>query len=243
MAYASASNIEWRVYGHLDFGVSHDLDHGIAEWRELKGVLCQYGITRFGTCVEVGCGAGRLTNALAQDFQATWALDVSPERILQVSRVPNAARIHPILVDKPVIPLQDNTVDLCTSTHVFQHISDMTIVNAYLQEMFRVLAPGGCILIHVPVVGAHGFSGRLSQIVRRRAKELAKDLALPLFRVLIAAGISSLPKIGKIGLAKYRVFEYGEIYRCLKDLGFSPIEMRFLARAGIHSYIFARKPL
>jgi ubiquinone/menaquinone biosynthesis C-methylase UbiE len=188
--------------------------------------------------VEVGCGAGRLTNALAQDFQTIWALDVSPDRILQISRVPNAARIHPILVDKPVIPVQDNTVDLCTSTHVFQHISDVTVVNAYLQEMFRVLTPGGCILIHVPVVGAHALSGRLSQIVRRRAKELAKDLALPLFRVLMAAGISGLPRIDK-----YRVFEYEEIYRCLKYLGFSPIEMRFLARAGIHSYIFARKPL
>src|SRR5664279_6261721 len=42
--HASASNIEWRAYGNVDFGASHDLDHGIAEWRELKEVLCEYGV-------------------------------------------------------------------------------------------------------------------------------------------------------------------------------------------------------
>ena len=38
MTHASASNIEWRTLGELDLGVSHDLAHGIADWRDLKEI-------------------------------------------------------------------------------------------------------------------------------------------------------------------------------------------------------------
>ncbi len=236
MTHASASNIEWRTLGELDLGVSHDLAHGIAEWRDLKKILRQYGATRFGTCVEVGCGAGRLTSALAQDFQEIDALDVSPQRIAQVSGVPGAARIHPFLIDKPVIPVADNSADLCISTHVLQHVSDIKVVRAYFREMFRVLRPGGYIVVHVPVIGAHGFSGTLPKVTVRRLKEIARHFALLFLRPLMAIGVRSFPYI-----SEYHIFEYGEIHEYLKRVGFWPIEMRFLSREGIHSYIFARK--
>jgi ubiquinone/menaquinone biosynthesis C-methylase UbiE len=196
MMRASASNTEWQVYAELDYGASHDLSLGLEEWALLKGLLRQYG---FGpgaasTCVEVGCGAGRLTNALAADFAAVHALDVSPRRLEQAGRVPNArGRTTFHLVTGPAIPLADGTCDLCVSTHVFQHIGDPRVTESYLAEMFRVLRPGGCIMVHVPVVGAHGMTGELGEVAARRGKELAKVAVLTVTRGLMRLGLKRLP--------------------------------------------------
>lgn len=234
---SARSNIEWRAYGALDYGVSHDFAHGIREWHELKEVLKQYHFTQFETCLEIGCGAGRLTNALAGDFQKVYAIDVSPDRIRQVSEVPNASRVYPLLIDHPTLPVESSSVDLCISTHVFQHISQASVVHKYLEETFRVLCPGGCILIHLPVVGAHGFRGTLASVARRRTKALVKSMIFVVIRPLITIGVKGLLKMDH-----YTIFDYTEVYRQLQKIGFADIEMRFLARDRIHSYVFARKP-
>src|SRR5215217_3344785 len=46
---------------------------------ELQGLFERLGADpRGGTCVEVGCGSGRMTGALAERFDRVLALDVSP---------------------------------------------------------------------------------------------------------------------------------------------------------------------
>jgi SAM-dependent methyltransferase len=239
MSGASISNIEWCEYGKVDYGVSHDLGHGIAEWRELLEVLRSHGINPAGTCVEIGCGAGRLTNAIAADFGTVHACDVSHDRIQQVRKVPNGEKITPHLLIGPTLPLSNNSADLCISTHVFQHIADLSVVHAYFAELYRVLCPGGCILIHMPFVGAHGISGKLHSVAIRRLKEIVKRPLLAITRMLMVRGWRGLPwKIDH-----YTVFEYPETHCRLKQLGFWPIELRLLSRGGIHSYVFASKPM
>jgi ubiquinone/menaquinone biosynthesis C-methylase UbiE len=193
MPGASISNIEWCEYGKLDYGVSHDLVHGIAEWREIRDVLRSCGIRPAGTCVEIGCGAGRLTSAIAADFEIVHACDVSYDRIQQVRKVPHAEKITPHLLTGPILPLCDGSADLCVSTHVFQHITDFSVVDAYFAELYRVLCPGGYILIHMPFVGAHGISGNLHAVAIRRVKEIIKRLVLALTRMLIVWGWHRLP--------------------------------------------------
>ena len=237
MSSVSASNIEWRENGKLDYGVSHDLAHGIAEWRELREMLCSYGITPGGTCVEIGCGAGRLTNALAGDLETVHACDVSPDRILQLRGIANSGKVTGHLLTGPTLPLDNHSADLCISTHVFQHIADAGVVHEYIAEMYRVLRPGGCILIHMPFVGAHGISGKLHAVAIRRFKETIKRPVLAVTRILMARGWASLPwKIDH-----YTVFEFGEVHAYLKQLGSRDVELRLLSRDGIHSYVLARK--
>ena len=51
---------------------------------ELAGLFGRLGADpRGGTCVEVGCGPGRMTGALAERFDRVLALDVSPAMLEQ----------------------------------------------------------------------------------------------------------------------------------------------------------------
>jgi len=233
----SRSDIEWLAYGEVDYGASHDLSAGLKEWSLLRSHLRQYGLGTLSTCVEVGCGAGRLTNALAQDFATVHALDVSPHRIAQGKELPNSGNVIFHLVREPIIPLADGMCDLCISTHVVQHIAKAEVIEAYLHEMYRVLGPGGCILIHVPVIGAHGMTGSLREVARRRGKEFVKGIVLAITRQLMRAGYHRLPwKIDQ-----YRVFSFVELDALLRRLGFVGVELRILPWAGGHAYVFAKK--
>lgn len=237
MVKASRSDTEWQAYGELDYGASHDLSAGLEEWSLLRSHLQQYGIDSMSTCVEVGCGAGRLTNALAQDFTVVHALDVSPHRIMEARKVPNSGKISFHIVGESVIPLADGVCDLCISAHVFQHIADIHAVEAYFREMHRILRPGGCILIHVPVIGAHGMTGSLGEVVRRRGKEIAKEGLLAITRQFMRVGFHHLPwKVDH-----YHVFSFVELHALLRHLGFAGVELRILPWAGGHAYVLARR--
>jgi ubiquinone/menaquinone biosynthesis C-methylase UbiE len=237
MVGASASNTEWQVYAELDYGASHDLLLGLEEWALLKNHLRQYGLDSMSNCVEVGCGGGRLTNALAGEFARVHALDISPNRIEQARKVPNAHKVTFYLVEQPIIPLAANTCDLCISTHVLQHISDISVVEAYFREMFRVLRPGGCILVHVPAIGAHQMTGELIEVARRYGKEFVKHAVLGVTRKLMQLGLRRLPwKIDH-----YHVFSFVRLKALLTELGFTDVEFRILSWAGGHGYILARK--
>jgi|ERR1700733_5480013 len=236
MIKSSASDIEWRTYGELDYGASDNLSAGLEEWSLLKAHLHQLGLDPMQTCVELGCGSGRLTNALAQDFAVVHALDVSPHRLTITNRVPNSKNIVFHLLQKPIIPLPDDTCDLCISTHVLQHVSDLRVVENYFCEMSRILRSGGLAVIHVPVVGAHGMTGSLSEVALRRTKEFVKKGVLSVTRGLMRAGMRRLPwKIDH-----YRVFNFVWLSEALCSRGFSSVELRILPWAGGHSYVFAR---
>jgi SAM-dependent methyltransferase len=236
MVKPSASDIEWQTYGELDYGASHDLSLGFEEWSMLKEHLQQVGPDRMRLCVELGCGAGRLTNALAGDFDVVHALDVSPHRLAAASRVPNSKNVTFHSLDKPIIPLADGTCDLCISTHVLQHVSDIQVIENYLREMRRVLRPGAFALIHTPVIGAHGMTGNLNEVILRRGKEVVKEAVLAITRGLMRSGIRRLPwKIDQ-----YHVFSFVQLDAALGRYGFSPVELRILPWAGGHRYVFAR---
>lgn len=236
MMKPSASDIEWQSYGELDYGASHDLSAGLEEWSMLKNHLQQIGLNRMHTCVELGCGAGRLTNALARDFAVVHALDVSPHRLATARKVPNSSNVIFHLLEKPIIPVADKTCDLCVSTHVLQHVSDFRVVENYLKEMCRVLRPTAFAVIHVPVVGAHGMTGSLSEVMLRRGKEIAKQALLAATRQLMRIGIRQLPwKIDQ-----YHVFSFVRLDGVLRQCGFSYVELRILSWDGGHSYVFAR---
>ena len=232
------SNIEWQAYGRLNYGASNELELGLREWAMLREHLRQYGFEREGVCVEIGCGGGRLTNALAQHMTHVHSLDVSEDRLQRAAALPCAHKCSFHLVSEPVIPLPAASCDLAITTHVLQHIQEKAVSDAYFREMFRVLNAGGVMLVHIPVIGAHGTTGSLRELIFRGAKESAKEVVLTFTRGLMAMGVHKLPwKIDK-----YRYFEFTETAKFLEGLGFIDIELRILPWDGYHSYVFARKP-
>jgi len=94
--------------------------------------------------LEVGCGAGRVTRALAGLFGEVYGVDVSGEMI---ERAREALRDRPNVHlyknnGKDLSVLPDVQFDFAFSSIVFQHIPSKEIIEGYIREVNRVLRPG-----------------------------------------------------------------------------------------------------
>jgi SAM-dependent methyltransferase len=94
--------------------------------------------------IEIGCGAGRLTRALAKVFGEVHAVDVSGEMVTQartaVQDMPHAHVYQNNGCDLAVLPALE--FDFAYSAIVFQHIASREIIETYVREVHRLLRPG-----------------------------------------------------------------------------------------------------
>ena len=95
--------------------------------------------------LDVGCGNGAATIHLARAFDlAVTGLDVDPEQIdaaTIAAGAPPAARF--VVGNATELPFGENAYDLVYSNKTTHHVSDWPRA---LDEMARVLAPGGCLV-------------------------------------------------------------------------------------------------
>lgn len=95
--------------------------------------------------LEIGCGAGRMTRALADVFGEVHGLDVSSEMVARARRLladaPNAYAHHGNGVDLSV--LGDLRFDFAFSFIVFQHIPSAAVIESYVRDVGSKLKPGG----------------------------------------------------------------------------------------------------
>jgi SAM-dependent methyltransferase len=94
--------------------------------------------------LEIGCGAGRVTRALANLFGEVHAVDVSGEMVRQaalaLSDRPNAFVYQNNGKDLKVVP--SSQFDFAFSSIVFQHIPSREVIESYVREVHRLLRPG-----------------------------------------------------------------------------------------------------
>ncbi len=135
------------VDSELDYR-SPDLERFWAGGEDVVGKMLEQvgGELRPGDrVVDIGCGLGRLTRALAARTAHVTGLDVSAEMLAR------ARALSPQLKDVDWVqgegitlqPIPDASVDVVFSFVVFQHIPDPRITLGYVTEMGRVLRPGG----------------------------------------------------------------------------------------------------
>ena len=95
--------------------------------------------------LEIGCGTGRMTRALAEAFGEVYGVDISGEMIAQgkkeLADLPNAHLYQNNGADLRV--LGDIRVDFAFSCLVFQHIPSREVIHNYAREVHRLLRPGG----------------------------------------------------------------------------------------------------
>jgi SAM-dependent methyltransferase len=247
------SNLEWRLCGALDIGVSHDYSSGLAEWSILRDHLRHYGLSRWEVACEIGCGAGRMTSAVAPDFTKVHALDVAEERLAQARSAPNAARCTFHAIREPAVPLPGESCDLVLSIHVFQHLSG-DAADAYFREAHRVLRRSGVMMVHLPVVGAHGLTGRPGEVARRGAVAAVRAVGTAAVRVGTRVGLGpalaaatrrmarAAGEKASAPVSRFRVFSFARVSDQLSRLGFERVELRVLPVRDHNSYVFARKP-
>jgi ubiquinone/menaquinone biosynthesis C-methylase UbiE len=107
--------------------------------------ICQGKDPKSMRIIEIGCGAGRLTQALSKVFGEVYAVDVSGEMVAQATAAlkdrPGVHIFQNNGCDLSVLP--DQEYDFAYSAIVFQHIPSREIIETYVREVHRLLRPGG----------------------------------------------------------------------------------------------------
>jgi SAM-dependent methyltransferase len=197
---------------------------GESDWADFERHWRHYERSLGGTCVEIGCGAGRITRALAGSFDRVLALDVSEEMIAR-TREACPENVDARLVEGPAIPLADGAADAVFSAHVLQHLETREILRSYLAEARRVLRDGGTMMIHLTLV-----SRRPPRLWK--AKE---ELRLWWSRRRLARGKEHTA-------VRMRVYRLEDVFHTLGDLGFTDVELRaFPVRSNgyLHHFFLA----
>lgn len=103
------------------------------------------------TCLDFGCGVGRLTVPLSESFNRTIGVDIARSMIDQARRYHAASSQCEFLVNRDLDLRQfpDATFDFVHSCLVLQHIPpDISL--RYIEEFFRVCKPGGLVVFQLP---------------------------------------------------------------------------------------------
>ena len=107
--------------------------------------ICQGKDPKQMRILEIGCGAGRVTRALAGVFGEVYGVDISGEMVARaqtaLAAFPHAHAVQNNGQDLSV--LGDLTFDFAFSSIVFQHIPSREVIEAYVRDVHRLLRPGG----------------------------------------------------------------------------------------------------
>jgi ubiquinone/menaquinone biosynthesis C-methylase UbiE len=115
-------------------------------WSDLKSES-GYQPRRGDTVVEIGCGVGRLTRAIAPEVGRVFAFDLSEEMLTIARDSVEAANASFHRAETPALAeIADGFVDAFVAYCVFQHLPDLGVLRAYLNAAARVLKPGGTLI-------------------------------------------------------------------------------------------------
>lgn len=99
-----------------------------------------------GNVLELGCGAGRGMKVIADACAQYTGIDKNKQLLDRLQQAyPNFKFLHQSM--PPLSGIADNTFDYVITFQVIEHIEDD---NAFLQEIQRVLKPGGTAVITTP---------------------------------------------------------------------------------------------
>lgn len=107
-------------------------------------IFARFG-DRSAQVLDVGCGAGFLTNALAtQNFEIT-GLDSSAASLRTAEKHDSTGRVRYIEGDAYQLPFPDHSFDAVSAMDFLEHVESPQKV---IQEIARVLRPGGLFFFH-----------------------------------------------------------------------------------------------
>ncbi len=100
------------------------------------------------TVLEIGCGNGELSLALARSGINCTGIDVSSERIRRLEAV-ETSNLRFLQSEATSLPFPDSSFNIVISMQLFEHLhpDDVPI---HLKEVLRVLNPGGYYIIETP---------------------------------------------------------------------------------------------
>jgi len=245
------SNLEWEKWGEIDplFGVASWSNKskdgkepwtdeefytmGESDWNDFVKFWEEYGLNNH-SCLEIGCGAGRITKSMSNYFKSVEAIDVSKGMIeyAQKLKLPN---VRFSVSNGITIPLNDNSIHNVFSCHVFQHFDSLEVAKEIFNEIHRVLLINGTLMIHLPIFNWPQYPKLFSKIYK-------------LIKIIGQIRANLKRKLMKFNLSKPIMrglyYDYNFIFSALPKIGFKDIRIViFTVRSNnaIHPFIFARK--
>jgi ubiquinone/menaquinone biosynthesis C-methylase UbiE len=217
-AVASHPGTEGRNWDQAEF-----YRLGESDWADFRAHWLSYEPELSGSCLEIGCGAGRMTKQLLGQFGRVVALDVSEDMIDLARSAAPGAEYHQ--VEGADMPVDSNSVDAVFTCHVLQHFESKADVAASLREAFRALRPGGTIMAHLLL------AERVSNPLTHYGQRLRSEIALRLKR-------GARPTVA-------RRYYPGELRELVEKAGFGDVtlvEFRVAYNDDPHAFWLGRKP-
>ncbi len=97
--------------------------------------------------LDIACGEGYGSNLLAEKAESVIGVDINKETIFEANKKYNRTNLNFIIGDVRNIPCPDQSFDLVVSFETIEHIEEH---QQMMQELKRVLKPGGLIIISTP---------------------------------------------------------------------------------------------
>ncbi len=97
------------------------------------------------TALEMGCAAGDLSRALAEQGLDVWGVDLSSSMLAKAQQVPSRAQFR--LADATQLPFPDRSFDIVLAASLINVVDSPRSV---LIEMLRVCRQGGTVSVLVP---------------------------------------------------------------------------------------------
>jgi len=119
--------------------------------------ICQGKDPKKMTVLEIGCGAGRVTRALARVFGEVYGVDISGEMVRQArAALADLTHVHVLQNNgKDLDVLGSVRFDFAFSSIVFQHIPSREVIESYVRAVRKRLRAGR--LFKFQVQGATGM--------------------------------------------------------------------------------------
>jgi SAM-dependent methyltransferase len=162
-----AKGRKWSVDEFLRTGQT-EIDR-VFGWLDQKGVK---GL-KLECALDFGCGAGRLTQALAKRFDRCVGVDVAASMLEAARKLAPPHNCEFVLNDQTDLKLfPDKSFDFVYSSIVLQHIPHPFGVS-YIAEFCRLLKPGGVLVFQIAVDKEVPFAHRLLELKQRIASRVA----------------------------------------------------------------------
>jgi ubiquinone/menaquinone biosynthesis C-methylase UbiE len=174
----------WAVYVAADkrggrWDPEQFLETGRADVAASVAWLTEQGAgPRWDRVLDFGCGAGRLSQALAEHADEVVGVDVSPPMLEVARKLDATGRCTFVLNERQdLTQFEDSSFDLVYSELVLQHLP-ATAIDAYLTEFLRVLRPGGVALLQCTTRPLWTFKGTVWRLAPAPLIRLAQKVFL-----------------------------------------------------------------
>ncbi len=105
-----------------------------------------------GTALDIGCGLGRMSRALASRFERVVGVDVSDQMIAQARKLnADLPSITFLPTDGLSYAVEDGSQDFVFSYEVFQHMPSHEVIRLNIEAVGRALRARGAALIHMKI--------------------------------------------------------------------------------------------